>query len=193
MHQEHVDVGILTVIPVELWAAKATLDLRERYKASDGTIYYTGEVRSRFSGTYRIALACVGEAGNPGAAAAATQFILTYRPRCILLMGIAAGLRGKVKIGQVVVSERIVAYERGVSGIGESGAPSFQPRPEIDRPPSPRIGPTTRPTAVACARSLNGPGESFPHPLVGVRPNSPSMLQTRSFNPPRRSQAAKNF
>jgi len=52
---------------------------------------------------------CIGGAGNPGAAAATASAIAQYDPRAVLLMGIAAGLRGKIRIGEVVLSERDLA------------------------------------------------------------------------------------
>lgn len=49
-------------------------------------------------------------------------------------MGIAAALRGKVKIGHVVLSERVVVYEPAALVRSDSGTVE-QPRPEIDRVP----------------------------------------------------------
>ena len=60
--------------------------------------------------------------------------IARYHPRAVLLMGIAAGIRGKVRIGDVVLSERVVAYEPAALVRSASGA-AVQPRPEIDRAP----------------------------------------------------------
>jgi nucleoside phosphorylase len=128
---------ILTVIPAELEAARRVLQIADddRDKDEDGTIYLGGSVHSAIAGrVYSIALACIGSAGNPGAAAATTHAIRTYRPRAVLLMGIAAGLRGKIKIGHVVLSERVVAYEPAALVRSDNGTVE-QPRPEIDRAP----------------------------------------------------------
>jgi nucleoside phosphorylase len=51
-----------------------------------------------------------------------------------LLMGIAAGIQGKVRIGNVVLSERVVAYEPGAL-VRKAGKASVEQRPEIDRAP----------------------------------------------------------
>jgi nucleoside phosphorylase len=134
---KHVDIVVLTVIPVELEAARSALeiDARERETSDDGTVYFRGVVRSELvRRDYEIILACIGSAGNPGAAAAAAIAITRYRPRVVLLVGIAAGMRGKTRIGDVVVSERVVAYEPAVLVRGESGQ-VMQSRPEIDRAP----------------------------------------------------------
>lgn len=132
-----VDVVILTVIPAELDAARRVLQIDDldREKDTDGTMYFRGAVRSELSDRdYAIALGCIGGAGNPGAAAAAASAIATFHPRVVLLMGIAAGLRDKVRIGEVVLSDRVVAYEPAALVRTTSGAKE-QPRPEIDRAP----------------------------------------------------------
>ncbi|HEX7843352.1 MAG TPA: AAA family ATPase [Kofleriaceae bacterium] len=128
---------ILTVIPAELEAARRVLQIDDgsREKAPDGTVYFRGVVRSERAGKdYAIALTCIGGAGNPGAAAATAGAIARYRPRAVLLMGIAAGIRDKIRIGEVVLSDRVVAYEPAALIRSASGM-VVQPRPEIDRAP----------------------------------------------------------
>lgn len=134
---ESIDVVILTVIPAELEAARRVLQIDDgsREKASDGTVYFRGSMRSELAGRgYAVALTCIAGAGNPGAAAATAGAIAKYHPRAVLLMGIAAGIRDKVRIGEVVLSDRVVAYEPAALIRSASGA-AVQPRPEIDRAP----------------------------------------------------------
>jgi nucleoside phosphorylase len=132
-----VDVVILTVIPAELEAARRVLRIDDgsREKAPDGTVYFRGAVCSELANRdYAIALTCIGGAGNPGAAAATASAIAKYHPRAVLLMGIAAGIRDKVRIGEVVLSDRVVAYEPAAL-IRTARGTKEQPRPEIDRAP----------------------------------------------------------
>src|SRR5258708_31000267 len=116
MGRLHPDLVVLTVIPEELkWACKA-LGIRDtrktRAKTNSGTVYLIGAVRARRTRRdYSVALGCIGSAGNYNSAAATSEAISEYHPRVVLLMGIAAGIRGNVKIGDVVLSERVVAYE----------------------------------------------------------------------------------
>ena len=134
------DVAILTVIPPELDAARAALGLdpdkgRRKDKFS-GTVFLEGSVFShRSKRDVRVVLSCVGGAGNPAASAAASEIVLRYRPKVVLLMGIAAGMRGKTKIGDVILSERVVAYEPAALVQNKDGSHVVQPRPEIDRTP----------------------------------------------------------
>lgn len=135
--QRRVDVMVLTVIPEELEAARRVLDVDDgdRDKDADGTVYYHKRMPSALVATeYAIALLCIGSAGNPEAAAVTATAIAKLNPRAALLMGIAAGIRGKVRIGDVVLSERVVAYEpAAVASLG--GTTVEHPRPEIERPP----------------------------------------------------------
>ena len=133
---ERVDAVILTVIPPELRAARQALAVsgRDRIQDASGTLYDRGKIFSeRRNRNYAFALGCIGSAGNPSAAAATTAAIHRWRPQAVLLMGIAAGYRGKVKIGNVVFSERIVAYEPAALKVAEDGSPIEEPRPEIER------------------------------------------------------------
>lgn len=137
LSREPVDIGILTVIPPELDAARYALEPLAREKEGPNeTVYWRGAVRSTLrTCDYTIVLAGIGTAGNSNAAAVATQMIERYRPSVVLLMGIAAGMRDKVRIGEVVLSERIVAYESAALVRSADGAPQVQHRPNITRVP----------------------------------------------------------
>jgi serine/threonine protein kinase/nucleoside phosphorylase len=133
------DVAIMTVIQSELFAALAALDIpdSQREKDAQGTVFFRGSLRSRLTGRdYRLVVTCVGGVGNYDASAAAFDVIAQHRPRVLILVGIAAGIQGKVRIGEVVLSERIVAYEPGaVVSSGDGGSSILEHRPEIDRLP----------------------------------------------------------
>ncbi|HYO71315.1 MAG TPA: AAA family ATPase [Archangium sp.] len=135
--REAVDIGILTVIPSELDVTREALGAMQRVKAGpNDTIYWRGTVRSELRQCdYTVVLAGIGMAGNPGSAALATQMIERYSPSVVLLVGIAAGMRGKVRIGEVVLSERVVAYEQAALVAGRDGVRQVQHRPEISRVP----------------------------------------------------------
>lgn len=128
-----VDVAVLTVIPPEFFAARDALGIPPgaREKDEAGTISYRGRVRSSLARReYEVLLTCVGRAGNPLSAAAVQDVIVRYRPQAILLMGIAAGMRGKVRIGEVVLSERVVAHEPAALVRTPEGGARTEPRPE---------------------------------------------------------------
>lgn len=129
------EIAVLTVIPEELRWARQALDITDKGRSKkDGTIYWHGSVRSHISRRYySIVLTCIGYAGNYDCAAATSDVINEYRPRVVLLTGIAAGLPAKVKIGEVVLSERVVAYEPAAINTREDGTEQIIPRPEMPR------------------------------------------------------------
>src|SRR5437016_5828321 len=133
-----VDVAVLTVIPLELKAARLALGIQNsgRRKDDDVTITYSGTVASALRETsYSVLVTCIGRAGTSAAASAAREVIEKFRPRAVLLVGIAAGLRGKVRIGHVVFSDRVVAYEPAAIVTGGDGSVREEPRPEVDQVP----------------------------------------------------------
>jgi nucleoside phosphorylase len=137
-HRSPVDIGILAVIPPELDAAKDALGIlptdRQLKQSANDTVYWRGAGRSALRGRdYSLVLAGIGAAGTSSAAALASQLVERYRPRVVLLVGIAAGMRGKVRIGDVVLSERVVAYEPAAVAVGKNGKRVVEPRPEIAR------------------------------------------------------------
>ncbi|HEU4406638.1 MAG TPA: 5'-methylthioadenosine/S-adenosylhomocysteine nucleosidase [Polyangiaceae bacterium] len=131
-------MAVLTVIAPELVAARAALGIvdTDRVQDDDGTVYFRGQIHSTLrQEPYGVVLGCIGAAGNSGAAVATQAILERFRPKAFFLVGIAAGLRDKVRIGDVVLSDRVVAYEPAAlvrSAQGESGS---QARPEIDRTP----------------------------------------------------------
>src|SRR5262249_24090154 len=103
---------------------------REKHR---GTDYYRGTIWSKLQQRdYSIVLTSIGGPGNPRAAAATTAIIERFDPRAAFLMGIAAGMREEIKIGEVVLSERVVAYEPAVLKSTADGISQEQRRPKID-------------------------------------------------------------
>lgn len=161
------EVVVLTVIPIELQAARAALGLGEAsYRTfPGGTHYYTGTFESqRLGHRCSVALGCIGMAGNIGAAGATADAIRVFRPQVLLLMGIAAGMRGKIKIGEVVFSERVVGYESAALVAGPEGSQALQPRPTMPEPSHRLIQDVTfyNPQAERLNQRFDTIGGSFP-------------------------------
>ncbi|MEU7993918.1 5'-methylthioadenosine/S-adenosylhomocysteine nucleosidase [Micromonospora sp. NPDC049060] len=119
-----VDVVFLTALGLEHDALLAHLvDARPRVD-SDGTHYTLGDLPGRGPAPRTtVALALVGE-GNLAAAALAGRAIRGFRPRALLLVGVAGGLTSDAVLGDVVVATRIHAYQGG-----RQEARRFRPRP----------------------------------------------------------------
>jgi nucleoside phosphorylase len=139
------EVLVLTALAVELEAVKQALGVvAEPRKTTSGTNVWRVDVASRPSARLlRVAVACLGAAGNVSAAATTAELTESLHPRLVIMVGIAAGLRAKCRIGDVVFSERVASYEpaalvaeRGVRAWLRRfglGAVRREPRPEMHR------------------------------------------------------------
>lgn len=135
---DRVDVVVLTVIPPELDGLLRALnaDPQRRERVEGGSVFVRASVDSVLLGRpLSLVLGCIGEAGNANAAAAVAEALGRYKPTAFVLMGIAAGLREKTRIGEVVLSDRVVAYEPAALVRAPDGRSTTQARPEIDRTP----------------------------------------------------------
>lgn len=135
MTRKRVDVAILTVIPAELRAMLRALRLQRRdgEKQPDGSIYFSKNIRSHLNNReFRLLVGVIADVGNEYSAIAATQIIKDFEPQIMILVGIAAGMKGKVRIGEVIIGDRVVDYE-SASVEDVKGEVKLEPRPEVPR------------------------------------------------------------
>jgi hypothetical protein len=107
--QLRVDYLILTVKEVELRACLRAFGVKERARPlplSGSLEAWTVEADGK-----RFAIAMVGTAGNVESAIVLGGLCALVEPTAAVLVGMAAGVRGRVKLGDVVVAEGILAYE----------------------------------------------------------------------------------
>ncbi|WP_309732854.1 hypothetical protein [Chamaesiphon sp. OTE_75_metabat_556] len=137
MVSRKVDIVVLTVIGQELSAVKSALDIQEtpdnRIKISgSNTTYLYGEIFSeRIQKSYSLALGCIGSPGNPNSSSATTEAISEFEPKLLVLVGIAAGIKGTLRLGEVVFAERIVGYESATLDRLKDGIQIVKPRTEM--------------------------------------------------------------
>lgn len=130
-----VEVLLLTALPVELEALLKALGAAPAsfQKHSSGTNYWLSEIVSRRYGRpLKVAIGCIGTAGNVDAAAMTAELISFFHPALVIMIGIAAGIRGKCRLGEVILSDRVVAYEMAAEVV-EQGQSRQQARPEMFR------------------------------------------------------------
>src|SRR6266446_2992177 len=113
---------ILTALPVEYEAVRTYLkDFQE--KVHEGTIYELGRFRSGYQ-SWEVAIAEIGM-GNPGAASAAERAIAYFKPKLVLFVGVAGGLKD-VQVGDVVAANKVYGFE-----YGKVEATGFKTRPNV--------------------------------------------------------------
>lgn len=130
--QVPVDVAIITILEEEY---SAVYQLLKRPRGVTGSTemgnqhsWVIGEIDAPdFDVPYTVVLAMSPRPGNSAAVIVTKNTLQTFDPRCVLVVGIAGGL-GDLRLGDVVVADRICAYEYGKI---ES---QFFPRDDLDSP-----------------------------------------------------------
>jgi nucleoside phosphorylase len=112
-----VDIAIITVLPEEY---AAMLRRVSRVAPDPGSASFPnhyawalGEMESSSDEPYRVVVALAGEAGETSGALTTRTTILRWRPRYVMVVGIAGGVPGAVEPGDVVVARAIWGYEYG--------------------------------------------------------------------------------
>jgi nucleoside phosphorylase len=109
-----VDVLIIAVLPkFELAAVERIFGIlpgAEPDPGGSGDVWLR-QIQTRHSGLVSIAVTFIGEQGNSAASASTTRLLAEIRPRLVVLTGTAAGIRDKVKLGDVIVCGLVVDYE----------------------------------------------------------------------------------
>lgn len=106
------DIAIITAIEVEHTELKKIFNVIEEIKIpGDDTYYYKG----CFEGSMdlKIVFATQHQKGIIAAGILATKMIQTFRPRYLIMVGIAAGIEGKAKIGDLLIPFEFFDYTSG--------------------------------------------------------------------------------
>ncbi|WP_349934841.1 hypothetical protein [Acetobacter sp. A11-2] len=127
------DVLVLTALDIELAAAKQALGIAEdaEYVTTEHGLHVwkASVIKRGGSKTASCVVACFAGAGNVDAASVTSMLLGELRPTNVVMLGIAAGLRDKCALGEVILAERVVAYE----GAALVGGGKAEARPEIAR------------------------------------------------------------
>lgn len=112
-----VDVVILTVLPEEYSRVREKLSNLSLPQCSGSNIYAWrfGEVFcSNHDSAYKVAVGMIGRAGDIQSALAAKDAISRWRPKYLIVSGIAGGLPGSgLNKGDVIIADSIYGYEYG--------------------------------------------------------------------------------
>lgn len=123
------DVLVLTALDIELAAAKQAFSISEDTlptTTNNGLHIWKAPI-IRNNGTYaHCAIACFSGPGNVDASSITSILLSELKPQNVIMLGIAAGLREKCSLGEVVLSERVVSYEG--AALIEGGVVEHRPR-----------------------------------------------------------------
>lgn len=109
-----VDFLIITALQDELDAVMLQLTESIKIQHGDFPTYYLAILKSDSGFNQEklvVAVTLLGGMGNIPAAIRATQCIQRLSPRFVVFVGIAGGIKGKVYLGDVVVSNQVIYYE----------------------------------------------------------------------------------
>lgn len=110
--QDTVDFLIITALPEERDAVLEKLGDCETDPINDSPTYYKSSVLVHpLDINYKVAVTMLKQMGNVEAAQHASQAINELNPAYVLMVGIAGGIKGEVKLGDVVIATQLFYYE----------------------------------------------------------------------------------
>jgi nucleoside phosphorylase/CheY-like chemotaxis protein len=124
------DLAIVTALDkIEMESVKKLSTNWEKYEvANDGMNYYSTQFIDNNGKNLKVIAASAPEMGMVASSVTATKIIYNFCPRYLVMVGIAAGVKGKVNIGDVMVADPSWDYGSGKTK-DESGVEVFQPDP----------------------------------------------------------------
>lgn len=133
VHAAPTDVLVLTALPVELSAARMAFGIDQDTPAAKtdiGQNHWRVQLQTIKGTLATCTIATFGTAGNVDAAATTATLLMEFKPKLVIMIGIAAGMREKTALGDVVIADRVVAYE----GAALLAGGQIEARPETYRP-----------------------------------------------------------
>lgn len=97
-------------------------------RVGDDTIYHRGRLPLTDGASDPIVAAAAPRMGLPAAAVTATKMIYEFRPRFLVMTGIAAGVEGRANVGDVLVADPSWDWGSG-KWEGTTEGPRFLPEP----------------------------------------------------------------
>ncbi len=116
---------IITALPEERDAVLSQLDGPEKIQLEGSPTYYRATVPAfSHSAGYDVAVTMLSHMGNIEAAQHTFRAIEDLHPDYVLMVGIAGGVKGQVRLGDVVVSKQVLYYEQAKQ---KPGGPDQRP------------------------------------------------------------------
>src|SRR5712692_1429608 len=108
-----IDFAFVTALPIERDAILRRLERREMIQDDfEPLTYYRGQISVPATGeSYEAAIVMLLGMGNDEAAVTTVRVIERWQPAYVVMVGIAGGVPGKVRLGDVVVADFVYYYE----------------------------------------------------------------------------------
>ncbi|QXE92632.1 hypothetical protein KP001_08985 [Geomonas subterranea] len=124
------DIAIITALRKTEFEAILSLlhDLSKVQFKNDSNIYYIGSITISSGEIKSVIATSCPRMGIAAATALSTRILLRHNPEYIIMTGIAAGIKGKVKLGDILVAEPSWEWGSGKLTVRE-GKPTFLSSP----------------------------------------------------------------
>jgi nucleoside phosphorylase/CheY-like chemotaxis protein len=129
-HTYHTDLAIFVALEDEELNSIRNLDgaWTERHIPHDSSRYFEGRFEGA-RGTLSVVVVAAPKMGMPTAAVVASKLISAYRPKYLAITGICAGVRGKSKLGDILIADPCFDWGSGKWIKDTSGELKFRPAP----------------------------------------------------------------
>lgn len=121
---QQTDALVVTALLLEYKAVLSQLGSIQESTNIRGVAYRSGVFATVHGGLLRVAVVQLIEAGNEEAALATFEAAHHFKPKLLMFVGIAGGVKD-VQLGDVVVATKVYGYTAGVA------KQKFQPRPNV--------------------------------------------------------------
>ncbi|MBU5611675.1 phosphorylase family protein [Geomonas azotofigens] len=124
------DLGIITALhdPEFRYLLKLDANWQKRKHVHDSTVYYEGEFVAGQK-KLKVVAAAAPQMGMPASTALSLKVIEHYRPRYLAMVGIAAGVKGKCELGDVLITD--ISWDYGSGKIRRTpSSVTFEPDPK---------------------------------------------------------------
>ena len=112
MNAKIIDVGIITIVSTEIQALLNIFhaDINDWEEIGMQRYYHASVFSEQVNRELSIVITSPKREGNTNCAITTTKFLYDWYPRIICLVGIGAGIRGKIRIGDVILPKKIHDY-----------------------------------------------------------------------------------
>lgn len=110
MKRTNIDVGIIVIIPEELNQLLKTFNIGENNRINlidNHFVYYQFSLPTQTRNITGVISCLNGKSGNIESSLCTSYFFRNWNPKLMCLLGIAAGIENKVKVGDVVIPYKI--------------------------------------------------------------------------------------